>query len=249
MMNKRFLQPIIIIFLMGFATEALGCSICVTATADAFLPPIRLWVLLSITWFVSSGIIGTITGIRLPWQPAFLGSFLIAASLLIAGGALLGLAVVLVLFIPPVMGFTESVIRGFPEAPEPGVRATKILGWVHVFGLVCAGVLLVQIHLTRTPEEYIAKWGFHGLGRSRFQELLSREPQSLNAYRHLVQHAADVVANAAAERIGEIGEPQHDIPILQEALDRLGGPGPLTSGIETSLERLESRRNSPRTGD
>lgn len=244
-MRKRCCQLCAIgLILAGATSEALACSICVTALADSVLPPIGLWVILAMTWFVAGGAIRTFTRIRLPWQPPLLGSVLLALGLWVLGAAMFGLFIVLLLFAPPIRGFVGSL---FPS-PSPelarGVRATRIVGWLHVCGVVCATGLMVHSHLTRTTEEYISKWGFNGPGQQRFQELRGDEPRSLDAYRYLVQHANDVVACAAAERIGEIGEPARDVPLLRDALVRLGGHGPFTSGLEDGLARLETRQKS-----
>ena len=230
------------LILAGATSEALACGICVTAIADSVLPPIGLWVLLAMTWFVSGGAIRTFTRIRHPWQPPLLGSVLIAAGLWVLGAAMLGLFIVLLLFAPPIRGFVMSLFPS-PELGR-GVRATRIVGWVHLCGVLCATALMVHTHLTRTTEEYISKWGFSGPGRQRLQELRGEEPRSLDAYRYILQHGNDAVACAAAERIGEIGEPDRDVPLLREALVRLGGPGPFTSRLEGGLERLENRKKS-----
>jgi hypothetical protein len=216
----------------GATSEALACSLCVTAMADSVLPPIGLWVFLAMTWFVAGGVIRTFTRIPLPWQPPLLGSVLLALGLWVLGAAMFGLFIVLLLFAPPIRGFVDSL---FPS-PSPefarGVRATRIVGWVHVFGVLCATGLMVHTHLTRTAEEYISKWGFNGPGRQRFQDLRGEEPRSLEAYRYLVQHANDVVACAAAERIGEIGETDRDVRLLRDALGPVQKLIPIFAGTE-----------------
>lgn len=228
----------------GGTSQAGACGFCVTAWADSVLPPIGIWVLLAMSWFVSSGVVRTFTGIRHPWQPMLLGSVVIAIGLWVLGAALFGLFIVLILFVPPIRGFVGSLFAS-PSSEYPrGIRATRLVGWVHVFGVAWATALMVYTHLTRTPEEYISKWGFNGPRGLRFMDLRRNEPHSLDAYRYLVLHANERVAAAAAERIGEIGEPERDVPLLRNALARLDGHKPFTSGIEAGLHRLETRQRS-----
>jgi len=239
-MRRRFCQLCAMgLILAGMTNEALACSICVTAGADSVLPPIGLWVLLAMTRFVSGGAIRSFTQIRHPWQPPLLGSVLIAAGLWILGAGIFGLFIVLLLFAPPIRGFVRSLVPSVSAELDRGVRATRIVGWIHVCGVLCATALMVHTHLTRTPEEYISEWGFAGPGQQYFQELRGEEPGSLTAYRYLVQHANVVVACRAAKRIGEIGEPDRDVPLLRAALH-----GSFTSCLEGALEQLVTKQKS-----
>ncbi|MDZ4199595.1 MAG: hypothetical protein U1E27_09965 [Kiritimatiellia bacterium] len=173
----------------------------------------------------------------------------IAVGLLALGAGILGLFVVLILYVPSIRGFLASLGRSHSAEFGRGVRAIRIIGWLHLVGLVCASGLMVHIHLTRTPEEYIVKWGSTTPGLKRLQDLRAEEPYSLDAYRHIVRHGSVLVASEAAERIGQIGEPARDVPLLQQALDRLGGHGPFTSGIADALKQLESaEKATPRDG-
>ena len=172
------------------------------------LPPIGLWVFLATTWFVAGGAIRTFTRIRLPWQPPLLGSVLLALGIWILGAAMFGLIIVLPLFAAPIRGFVTSLFLSPSPEIGRGVHATRIVGALHMFGVLCATVLMVHTHLTRRPEEFVSKWGMNGPGQQYFQTLRGEEPRSLNAYRYLVQHGNDVVATAAAERIAEIKRKQ-----------------------------------------
>lgn len=137
------------LILVGGTSDALACSICITALADSVLPPIGLWVLLAMSWFVAGGAVRTFTQIRLPWQPPLLGSILLAIGLWVFGAALIGLFVVLLLFVPPIRGFVAALEPSPSAERTRGVRATRIVGWVHVCGVLCATALMVHTHLTR----------------------------------------------------------------------------------------------------
>jgi hypothetical protein len=204
-MRKRCCQLYAVgLILAGSTSEVLACGICATAMADSVLPPIGLWVLLAMTWFIAGGAIRTFTRVRLPWQPPLLGSVLLALGLWVLGAAVFGLFIVLPLFAPPLRGFVTSLFLSPSPETGRGVHAARIVGWLHMCGVLCATILMVHTHLTRTPEEFVSKWGMNGPGQQHFQALRGDEPRSLNAYRYLVQHGNDTVANAAAERIAEI---------------------------------------------
>ena len=226
------------LMLAGTTSEVLACGICVTAMADSVLPPIGLWVLLAITWFIAGGAIRTFTRIRLPWQPPLLGSVLVALGLWFLGAAMFGLFIVLPLFAPPIRGFVTSLFLSPSPEFGRGVPATRIVGWLHVGGVLCAAGLMIHTHLTRTPEEFISKWGMNGPGQQYFQTLRAEEPRSLNSYRYLVQHGNDTVANAAAERIAEIQRKQ----MSTQPDGPANGSQPIRSETNTTPSAAGSRR-------
>jgi hypothetical protein len=92
---------------LSFAAEtAFACGTCVTAALDLVLPPVLLWSLLSITWFVSNGIVRSATGLILPLQPRALGALGIVVLGFIIGGAVLGPVTILPLMFPPLYART-----------------------------------------------------------------------------------------------------------------------------------------------
>lgn len=242
-MHKRHLfLPITLGLLLVTKLQAWGCSFCATAAVDAVLPPIFLWGLLAMTWFVSNGVIRSATGIQLSGQPKLVGAVVLPVVGLIAAGAFFGFGIVLLLFAPAFSGFVSSLRSGVPGTSDGGRRATRIVGAMHLFGIIGAMALLINSHLTRTPEQYIAKWGFHGLGRQRFKDLRDKEPRSLDAYRFLVQRGgSSYVVVEAVERIGEIGEPGRDIPLIRSVLERFVLDGSAVRQIHAAIERLELR--------
>jgi hypothetical protein len=146
-----------VLILAGATSEAVACGFCLAASANSVLPPIGLWILLAMTWFVAGGAIRTFTRIRLPWQPPLLGSVLLAVGLAVLGAAMFGPFIVLPLFAPPIRGFVGSLFPSPSAEITRGIRATRIAGWVHVCGILFATTLMVHTHLTRTTEEYISK--------------------------------------------------------------------------------------------
>lgn len=219
--------------------DAVGCTICATAMADSVLPPIELWALLAVTWFMSIGILHLVTAVRLPLQPTPIVSLVVAIGLLIWGGT----AALLVLFVPCVCVFAASFIPRFVRANEKGIRATRLVGFVHVLALACATVLTIHILNTRTPEQYIVKWATSPNSRALLAEFREREPDSLDSYRYLARHADELVVASVAERIAEIGDPELDISLLEEALARFGPRCTWGERIEAALNKLRDKQS------
>ncbi len=189
------------------ATDVLACSMCITALADYYLPPIFLWVLIATTWFVLNGIVSSATGITLNCYPknfVMVLSIVIVILLFILAGAFFGLGVMLLMFVPAVAAFVQSFnpqLRGdFPG----GARAIYWIGVIHLVVVVCAVVIMVHTHLTRTPENFIVKWSGTSIALIKFKELQAQGPQALDALRYIKKNGEKYLAAKADESIKEI---------------------------------------------
>jgi uncharacterized membrane protein len=214
MRKRRALFTAVLVNLTFLATDVLSCSVCVTALADYFLPPIYLWVLIATTWFVLNAVVSSVTGITLKWYPkniVLVLSIIIVITLLLLAGTFFGFGVMLVLFAPAIAAFVQSFnprLRGdFPG----GTRAIYWIGVSHLIGVACAAVLMMHTHFTRTSEKFIVAWEFTYIAKQKFQELEALGPQSLAAFRYIKEHGTGTIAAKAAERIKEIEGSQNDV--------------------------------------
>jgi len=194
------------------ATDVLACSTCITALADYYLPPIFLWVLIATTWFVLNGIVSSVTGITLNCYPknfVMVLSIVIVILLFILAGAFFGLGVMLLMFVPSVAAFVQSFnpqLRGdFPG----GTRAIYWIGVLHLVGVVCAVVIMVHTHLTRTPENFIVKWSGTSIALIKFKELQAQGPQALDALRYIKKNGGEYLAAKADESIKQIEDSEN----------------------------------------
>lgn len=223
----------------GIAGDAFGCSICCTSLTDYFVPPIGLWSLLAIAWFLTNGAVRDLTKRKLPLQPGFAVSVFLVLGIGLLGAAMVGLGVMYLLFIPPAIGFARA-ISSRSETEVNGRKATKIVGWIYGSGVICAIVLFAYTHMTRKPEEFICKWGLNAPGFMLFNNLKGEEPASLEAYRYLVRNGDDQIVGKAAERIGEIGDPAVDIPLLKAHVR--SGQDHYAARVRAAILKLEAKR-------
>jgi len=189
------------------ATDVLACSICITALADYYLPPIFLWVLIATTWFVLNGIVSSATGITLNCYSknfVMVLSIVIVILLFILAGAFFGLGVMLLMFVPAVAAFVQSFNPQLRVDFPGSTRAIYWIGVLHLVGVACAAVLMVHTHLTRTPENFIVKWSGTSIALIKFKELQAQGPQALDALRYIKKNGEKYLAAKADESIKEI---------------------------------------------
>ena len=232
-MTRRVLVILIVTFC---ATEALACGVCVMAAFDSVLPPILLWMLLSTTWFISNGVFRSVTGASLPLQPGALGAIALAFLGLIIGAAMLGPLTVLPLAIPPAYAFIRSLIRR-----RDGETPLRVIGFVHLAAVAVTLVFTVHTLHTRTDAQFITRWSGSAIARKKFANLRATEPASLKTYREIVVSENAYMAGEAAERIGEIGQPPVDIPLLERALAKFSNNSEARAKIDAALLRLRTR--------
>jgi formylglycine-generating enzyme required for sulfatase activity len=203
------------------ATDVLACSMCITALADYYLPPIILWVLIATTWFVLNGIVSSVTGISLKFYPKSMVLMTVIVILLfILAGAFLGLGVMLVLFVPAVAAFVQSFNPQLRVDFSGGTRAIYWIGVIHLVGVVCAAVLMVHTHLTRTPENFIVKWSGTSIALIKFKELQAQGPQALDALRYIKKNGGEMLAAKADESIKQIEDSENANRQIAPVADR-----------------------------
>lgn len=210
-----------LLFILFTHIAAQACGACVNAAAEYSVPGALLGSPLVLVWF---GIVASQLNKLAPdteWVPKPLMTAAIILILIVAGLACLGPFVAL----PPLLfciGWGAASFRsGFAE--KHGAGFTRKLRRTSV---VCAAVFLAFvisstcIRLFRTEASYIMTWEKTGAGRMELQRLLQSEPASLPNLRQLVIEGNASLATAAAKRLATVGEPQTDVPILIEALER-----------------------------
>ena len=218
------------------AADANACGVCVMGATDIILPPIQIWMLIALTWFLSNGIVRSVTRINLPAQPKVFGAVGIAFLGLIVGGIAFGPLTILPLTLPPAYAFVRSIVQR-----RPGEVSVRVIGALHVLAIAMAVGFSVYTLRTRTDAEYIAQWPGSPTGRARFKALRHREPASLPAYRELLAGDNESLAVEAAERLGEVGDPDVDEVLLMNAARRFHDSTDARQRIEGALEKLRAR--------
>ena len=79
---------LISIALLLFAREALACGYCAIAAVDGLLPPVWLWFLLPLSWFVMSAVTARVSGV--PFGPSLPTAFVGAPIAFVFGASFFG---------------------------------------------------------------------------------------------------------------------------------------------------------------
>ncbi len=132
----------------------------------------------------------------------------------------------LVLFLPAIAAFLQSFTRRLRDECPKGARIMKWVGVLHLVGVACAVVLMVHTHITRTPEKFIVQWQSASLASMKFNQLIMQEPQSLPAYRYILEHARSSIARRAKERINLI-ENSKELYTVKENYESLEKANPM----------------------
>ena len=72
-------------------------------------------------------------------------------------------------------------------------------------------------------------------------ELKEEEPESLDEYRYIFEHGDRVLAPDMAERIGAIGNPDMDIPLLETRLEEFQDDPYDLKEIQDAIAKLSER--------
>jgi hypothetical protein len=215
----------------------------VTAALDSVLPPIRVWSLFAILWFIAHGALRSWSGVILPLQPRLIASVGIAVLGFLLGAAWLGPMAVLPLAFPPAYAVLRALIPRV-QMPDSVRKRLRIAGAVALSAVAILGAWSVHEVRTRTEAQFIADWSATAIGRAHFKALQAKEPSSLAAYRELLMIGDGTVAAQSAERIARIGDPAVDVPLLERALIRFGSDDGTAEAIAQAIHQLRAKRNA-----
>jgi hypothetical protein len=216
---KRHLQILGLVAVVAAAPRsAEGCSVCVTALADNFVPPIAVWSLFCVIWFLTTASIASRTTRTLRFVPSIGRALLATLVAVLLGAALLGPIPLILLGVPPLVVSVRALRRPSPAEWEgPTVRRLRvnaIAGFAVLFGLVA---FVVFDHSTRTTAEYVLKWQSAGPAHAMVRDLAESGPESLPQLRVVVQEAGPWMSSEAAEGLAAFGDPAVDVPLLIRA--------------------------------
>ncbi|MDQ6962175.1 MAG: hypothetical protein Q9M28_06540 [Mariprofundaceae bacterium] len=201
--------------------SAFGCGTCTLAYVDYVLPPVHVWLLFPIFWFVAASIISS----QDPLQPRLLVrgwlSVVLALSMLTLEIAL-GVAPFLSFFL--LLGPLQLSIQLLRKKTRQRWDQNHIFHYsiVSSIGMTALCLLIAYsgwIHATRTDSDYVISWGLSGPGISIIHAL-KQEPIDLKNIRKLVQEANHLTAAKLAGTLATHGQHQIDFPILLQAREQ-----------------------------
>jgi hypothetical protein len=248
-MKMKWIVVILLLMWMFDVANVLACVMCMFNQYNQYsyiLPSIYFWCMWSVSWFLSMAILSTYTGQHFIFQPsapiALVVVFLAYTLLFIFLGPLAALC----LFLVPVLGVFQTLVQIIKKPSMARNRkGVLIIAIVHVFGFLHGNTLMTPILNARTEAYYaekIVEWSGRHPSDLAFRRLRNTEPDSIEAYRYIVQHGSGRIVAVAAERLGSIGDPNQDLDILRIASGRAGGGDPKVSeAVDEAIKALEKR--------
>jgi hypothetical protein len=222
---KQFLiiNYIINIYILSVLTDVEACGICVTALFDRIIPPILLWCLFAIIWFLAVSIIVTIHGNKIGGIPSLVKAMLFVLFLVIIGSMLIGPIGVLLLLTP----YPVIVWKAFKKNDRTlGKRVKNSLKIITVISLIAfMGLIFYRAYIfrVRTPSEYILEWESTAPSRMYLKGLTKRGPEYLPYLREVIERGNISSVAIAVEGLADFGQSDIDVPILIQTLGRYQG--------------------------
>ena len=207
--------------LLSLPSAAAACGVCTYAFMWNAFPPVLTWCIVGSVWFVALSWVKRATHIPSEWIPGPVASVMFVLIVLIASawpfGPFLNLA-----FLPFCVVGSLSALRTTADNPAHlrGRRLVMIVGAIAVACLAVGSAFAMHRAARMSPSDKILMWNDTGLARSLMARLKKGEPASAGEYRKLIAAKPSLDAAQAAERLGDIGEPASDIPLLIAAMER-----------------------------
>lgn len=222
MIRKYSKQLLLTVLFTGIGTPAYACNLCTLAFFDYYLPPVFIWQLFPIIWFLALCIVRRKDDLYVWGIPRLVFGLLIGLGTIVIGNAVgFGPLLSLLLLIPCVILALATISKKIRQAWGPN-QSKKYVG-ISVIGtisLFCLLGLSVSIQINRTPGEYVAEWGLYGPGRSIVNQLKINSTSDLDDIRLIVSESNTYASTELAHTLAKIGDPTIDFPILLNALKR-----------------------------
>ncbi len=220
----------------------LACGTCVTDAFEYLLPPIGLWMLISVSWYLCSGGVLSFFKEKLAFQPGILKSLFFVGAALFAS-AFAGPFFFLLLGTLPVIGCLALAIPRFSRHCTPRFRQIFLLiATVHFIAVAFATGITVRTLKTRTDAQFlIQRSGYSSTGKAILAGMKQREPASIDEYRYILKNGRYGVTGEVALRLSAISNDESDIDLLESAIKKHGPSEYFTGDLRRALEQLKTR--------
>jgi len=225
------------------AKEVKACSVCIVAAMDKLLPPIYVWCLIAISWFLLNSLVSVLYRTKISFTPNLIEALIVFVICVILGGGFVGPIPILALAITPTITFLVSFTKinkgNWKNNPYYGIQ---FVGFAAAIVITITSYHTYQILQNRTLGQYIVRWP--GYSFALREQLKEKEPFSLADYRYILENSNDYILIPVAERIAIIGDPDSDSKRIEQAIKRIKNISPssfIIEGLEKSLLDLRSR--------
>lgn len=238
-----------ILSLMLSTETAWACMQCQFAYVDYILPPVLLWCVIAVSWYLITALIVTVSNVKLNGMPTRGTAWLVLLLAVIASFIMLGALTLVPLIIPPIISFITMLRSKNRQQFSAATSRTVIaVGCAASLAVVIASGVCIHILNRRTDAQFIVQWSGTLPSIGVFNKLKNQWPENLNAYRYIIDHSDDshFLTREAVKRIGAIGDPAADIPRLRKAMRRAnGGYEQVIKEAIDSLSLREERKGRP----
>ena len=241
---RRLLQFLSLIILIGLSTPTIAeaCGGCMYAVFERIMPPVHLWIIFSIVFFLAPSIAAVIHGEDPDDIPSLLSAIAIVIGLIVIGALFIGPLGSLLLLLTCLCVSAYVILGGksptWSKSFAVDLKIISLAGWFTFVGLVGNSV---NIRATRSDVDFILKWETTYTGQRLTKDIAGRGPESLADLRTILEKATfGPTMEIAAEAFRTFGEPETDVPLLIRALSKCSAQGDLSckSEVETALREL-----------
>jgi hypothetical protein len=219
--------------------QAIACGVCTTALIDYILPPVGLWSLLAIVWFLVLSCLVNLRGERIHGVPSFYGALALLLGLFIIGILGFGPLGLLMLFMIP-LGVAARAFWGKARYQWSYVLA-RDLKFVSIIGLaifVGLAAYSAYIQRVRSPAEYALQWEGTYTGKQVLMEIAFGGEETRPELQHLITHGKPSTIAQLASKLAALNRPETDVPVLILSLGQCRGYGDCEKDVSAALRKL-----------
>jgi hypothetical protein len=234
---------LVVLFISELFSSVFACSGCMYASMDMMLPPITIWCLFGILWFIALSFITAINGNKVTGIPSVSKSIVIVLVIYFIS-SLVGPVSIFLIIPPMIIAFRVLLLkRGsiFNQTSIKGLRVASILG---LTSITCLAAYSVIVHATRTDIDFAIQWRNTYAGRGALVRFASSGPDATAKLRRLLKSPDTGIAALAARGLTYSGDPEIDVPYLQDSLEyqrTRNGDSQYLREIEESISIMKSK--------
>ena len=240
----RLIRLLSLIILIGTSTPTIAeaCGGCMAADFERIMPPVHLWTIFSIVFFLAPSIAAVIHGDDPDDIPSLSSAIAIVIGLIVIGALFIGPLGSLLLLMTCLCVSAYVILGGksptWSKSFAVDLKIISLAGWFTFVGLVGNSA---NIRETRSDVDFILEWETTYTGQRMAKDIAGRGPASLADLRTILKKATfGPTMEIAAEGLQTFGEPETDVPLLISALSKCSAQGDLSckSKVETALREL-----------
>ncbi|MDM8517411.1 hypothetical protein QUF76_14530 [Desulfobacterales bacterium HSG16] len=240
MIYKRFLPFICITVFIGYATPVSACNVCTMAFFDYLLPPLFLWQIFPVIWFIAVCSVSDKDDPQWGVPKRTISGVLTGIGTVIIGNMFgFGPLFSLILLLPPIIlsfkAMSKNIRKRWGEKQSKKYITVSAIGTAALFCLILSSI---WIRYNRTSGEYVLTWGMSGRGRSIIEELRTDPLSDLDEIRLIVSKSDFYVSEELLETLAVRGDPSKDFSILLDVLRRTKKESYGVDAIEAALKKI-----------